>query len=287
MSMEKTIFVTGGTGNQGGAVTRRLLEKGFKVKVLTRHPDSEKSQNLKKQNVQLVQGDLDQPETYRAHLEEVDGVFSVQPLQKKPEREIRQGKTLAKLAKENHVSHFIYSSVAGADLGTGIPHWEAKYEIEDYIKHLDLPYTILRPVSLYENFLIKEVKTSLLKGKLVSPVNQEVVQQFVSADDVGKVCAGFFSLPFKYLFQTITIASEQMDLNRVSEIFSEKLNREITYQKLPSLVTRVFMGKHLYKMFSWINAHGGVFLKEEEKGNGDFPAFMDLKQWIEVSFKGK
>jgi uncharacterized protein YbjT (DUF2867 family) len=34
----KTIFVTGATGNQGGAVTRNLLSNGFHVKTLVRNP---------------------------------------------------------------------------------------------------------------------------------------------------------------------------------------------------------------------------------------------------------
>ena len=36
----KTIFVTGATGNQGGAVAASLIKNGFKIKVLTRKTDS-------------------------------------------------------------------------------------------------------------------------------------------------------------------------------------------------------------------------------------------------------
>ena len=38
------------------------------------------------------------------------------------------------LAKKYSIPHFIYSSVIGADLHTGIPHWESKYQVENYIK---------------------------------------------------------------------------------------------------------------------------------------------------------
>jgi len=34
----KTVFVTGATGNQGGAVVRHLVNKGFYVKALIRNP---------------------------------------------------------------------------------------------------------------------------------------------------------------------------------------------------------------------------------------------------------
>jgi uncharacterized protein YbjT (DUF2867 family) len=41
----KTIFVTGATGNQGGAVAASLINKGFKIKALTRNIASVKAQN--------------------------------------------------------------------------------------------------------------------------------------------------------------------------------------------------------------------------------------------------
>ncbi|MEO7462064.1 MAG: NmrA family NAD(P)-binding protein, partial [Ferruginibacter sp.] len=66
--MNKTIFVTGGTGNQGGAVARNLIEQGFTVKALCRNIKSEKAQNLKNLGVELIKGDLDNPESYRQHL---------------------------------------------------------------------------------------------------------------------------------------------------------------------------------------------------------------------------
>ena len=37
---KKTILVSGATGNQGGAVTRELLKRGYHVRGLTRNPDS-------------------------------------------------------------------------------------------------------------------------------------------------------------------------------------------------------------------------------------------------------
>ena len=70
------------------------------------------------------------------------------------------------MAKENGVKHFLYSSVIGADVHTGIPHWESKFQIENHIKQIGLSYTIIRPASLFENLLIPQVKSRLLKGKL-------------------------------------------------------------------------------------------------------------------------
>ena len=49
--------------------------------------------------------------------------------------------------------------------------------------------------------------------------------------------------PDKYLGKTITLAAEEMDMKKVANIFSEVLGKEIKYQKLPMLITRLVMGK--------------------------------------------
>ena len=75
MTNSKVILVTGGTGNQGGAVARNLSQQGFRVKVLIRNIHSDKALNLKKQNVELVKGDLNNANTYREHLKDVYGIL--------------------------------------------------------------------------------------------------------------------------------------------------------------------------------------------------------------------
>jgi len=38
------------------------------------------------------------------------------------------------------VQHFVYSSVGGAERNSGIDHWESKWEIEQHIRKLGLPF---------------------------------------------------------------------------------------------------------------------------------------------------
>lgn len=210
MTADKTIFVTGATGNQGGAVVRNLLQQGFAVKALTRNKNSTKAEKLLGSGVELIQGNLDDPSSYSIHLKGMDGVFAVIDFMQGPTREIRQGIDLANCASENGVKHFLYSSVIGADAGTGIPHWDSKWRIETYIRQTQLQYTIIRPASLLENFLIPQVKSRLLKGKLVTPAHKNTIQQYISADDVGRISTLIFMDPGKYKGRTFTIAAEQM-----------------------------------------------------------------------------
>ncbi|MGZ8511250.1 MAG: NmrA/HSCARG family protein [Chitinophagaceae bacterium] len=285
MPADKTIFVTGATGNQGGSVVRNLLQQGFAVKALTRNKNAAKAEALLRLQVDLVQGNLDDPTSYSDHLKEVDGVFSVIDYKQGPARETRQGIDLADSAKENGVKHFLYSSVIGADANTGVPHWESKFKIETHIKQTGLPYTIIRPASLYENFLIPQVKSRLLKGKLVSPSHKNKVQQYISAEDIGRISAIIFMNPGKYKGQSITIAAEQMDSLQVADVFSKVWGKPVSYQQLPGIITRLAMGKNLYKMFKWINEHDALFIKDLAAVKNEFPGMLSLEEWIQRFYK--
>ena len=284
MINNKTIFVTGGTGNQGGAVAINLLRSGCTVKVLTRNIDSAKAQELKKLNIELVKGDLNNADTYREHLKNVYGIFSVQTFENGVEKEINQGITLATIAKELGVKHFLYSSVAGANLNTGVPLMDSKMKIENHIKQTGLPFTIIRPTSLYENFLIPQVKKGILKGKLVQPINSDTIQQYVAADDIGKAAVKIFLNSDLYLGKTIPLATEQLNAREVADIFSAVLNKKMVFKKLPVLITRLFMGKDLYKMFKWINEKSSFLKEDVESTRKEFPNLLSLKNWIQINF---
>ncbi|MCW3120039.1 MAG: 3-ketoacyl-(acyl-carrier-protein) reductase [Chitinophagaceae bacterium] len=285
MTNNKIIFVTGATGNQGGAVARNLLKQGFTVKALTRDIHSDKALNLKKLNIEVVKGDLNDAGTYLGYLKDVYGVFSVQTFENGVEKEIRQGITLATLAKESGVKHFLYSSVAAAHLNTGVPHMDSKFKIENHTRQAGLPFTIIRPVSLFENFLIPQVKKGILKGKLIQPVNKDTLLQYIAAEDIGKAATGIFQNSDKWLGKTITLATEQLSAWEVADLFSTVLNKKTEYRKLPALVTRIFLGKNVYKMFKWMDEKSH-FLKEDiESTRQEFPDLISLKSWIKMNFK--
>ncbi|MEO5906621.1 MAG: NmrA/HSCARG family protein [Saprospiraceae bacterium] len=280
----KSIFVTGATGNQGGAAARSLASNGFKVKALVRDPSSSKAEALKKLDIELVKGDLDDPSSYVHHLKGVDGVFGVLAFPLSYEKEIMQGKALAIAAKENDIKHFIYSSVGFSDQKTGIPHFESKYLIEKNLIETWVPYTILRPVSFYENFQLPDVKKRILKGKFVAPLSKNTVQQIISAEDVGKVAAHIFQNPDAFRNRTLNLAAEKMDQGQMAETFADVLRINVKHQKLPGLITRLVMGKYLHAMFKYVNDHGGVFAPDFETVNKELPPMLTLREWIGTKF---
>src|SRR6516165_10515775 len=155
----KTVLVAGATGRQGGAVIRHMLRNEWKLRALTRNPNAPPAQELTRQGVEVVRGNLDDPASLERAARGVYGVYSVQDFWSVgAKREVMQGKNLADAAKKAGVQHFVYSSVGGAERNTGIPHWESKWQVEKHIRQLNLPTTVFRPAAFMEMYYVLQVE---------------------------------------------------------------------------------------------------------------------------------
>ena len=157
MANNRTILITGVTGNQGGAGAQALQGGGFHLRGLTRKPDSERAVALAGQGVDIVRGDLDDEATVRRALAGVWGVFGVQNVgEAGVEREEAQGKRLATLASAEAASNTTSTpSVGSAHKRTGVPPpFDNKGRIEETVRGLNFPsHVILRPVFFMEDLL--------------------------------------------------------------------------------------------------------------------------------------
>ena len=137
MTNNRTVLITGVTGNQGGAVAQALQGTGFYLRGLTRMPDSERATALARHGVDVVKGDLDDEASLRRALAGAWGVFGVQNAgEAGVEREEAKGKRLATLAREAGVEHYVYTSVGSAHKRTGVPHFDNKWRIEETVRGL-------------------------------------------------------------------------------------------------------------------------------------------------------
>ncbi|MFD0540858.1 NmrA/HSCARG family protein [Actinomadura luteofluorescens] len=208
MSSSDAVLVIGATGNQGGATARQLLARGRRVHALVRDPGSPAARGLRDGGAVLVQGDLDDAESLRKAMNGVRAVFSVQALAYEPRTlaaEVRQGKTVADIAKESGVAHLVYSSVGGAERDTGIDHFESKAEIERHILALGMPATILRPVFFMNNLL--HYADARDERVLSLPVRPDKPMQFIAADDIGVFAADAFDDPERSIGRQIELAA--------------------------------------------------------------------------------
>src|SRR5580692_6353709 len=222
MTNDRTILITGVTGNQGGALTQALRGTGFYLRGLTRKPDSERAAALARQGVEIVQGDLDDEATLRPALAGAWGVFGVQNAgEAGVQREEAQGKRLATLAREAGVKHYVYASVGSAHKQTGVPHFDSKWRIEETVRGLGFPsHVILRPVFFMENLL---APFSLQGSTLSWALGRDTKLQMIAVDDIGWFGARAFTHSAGLNRREIDLAGDVQTMPQATEILTEAL----------------------------------------------------------------
>src|SRR5262249_52003672 len=254
---DRVVLVSGATGRHGGAVLRHMLPKGWKLRALTRDPGSPAAQELARRGIEIVRGDLEQPDSLRGATQGAYGVFSVQDFWAVgAKREVLQGKNLADAAKSAGVQHFVYSSVGGAERHTGIDHWESKWEIEKHIRKLGLPATVLRPAAFMENYYVEQVEIGILRGRLMDPVRADKPYQTIATDDIG----GFVALALdgrkEFRGRERGRAGSELTTGQAAEVFSRVLGKPVKFRRLPLPMVRLFLGREFHQMFRWFNEAG-------------------------------
>jgi uncharacterized protein YbjT (DUF2867 family) len=251
------ILVAGATGKQGGAVARHLLKSGYKVKAMTRKPDSEKAKFLKGLGAELVQGDYDDAKFLDRALDGIWGVFSVQnTLEVGVEREEEQGKRFAELARKKGVFHFVYTSVGSAHRNTGIPHFDNKGRIEETVRSLNFPsYAILRPVFFMENFVSPWILPGLMQGKLQMGLRPGTKLQMIAVDDIGKFGLMLFEHHEKMNGVELDIAGDARTMPEIAAILGRAMGRKIEFVEVPKEEVRKFSEDQAI-MLEWFNRVG-------------------------------
>lgn len=254
----RIVLVTGATGRQGGGVVNHLLPKGWKLRALTREsPSHPAAQQLAKRGIEVVQGDLEDSSSLERAARGAYGIYSVQDYWAVgARREIQQGKNLADAAKSAGVEHFVYSSVGGAERKSRIDHWESKWEVENYIRKLGLPATMIRPAAFMENYYIDQVEIGILKGKLMDPIRGEKPYQTIAVGDIGGFVALAFERPQEFIGTELEIAGSELTNLQAAEVFSRVLGKPVKFRRLPMPLVRLALGKEFYQMFRWFNESG-------------------------------
>jgi uncharacterized protein YbjT (DUF2867 family) len=252
---ERLILVIGATGNQGGAVARSLLDRGFRVRALTRNPQKPEAQALTEQGAEVVQGDMEDRSAMDQVLEGTYGIFSVQNFGETGyDREVQQGKTVADAAKAAGVEHFVYSSVGSAHRQTGIPHFESKWEIEEHVRQIGLPYTILRPVFLMQNW--EMMREMILGGTLAQPFDPDKPVQQVAVEDIGAFAAIAFENPDRWIGREVDLAGDEQSMTEIAETFGRVIGREVSYYQVPWDQFEEQVGTEVTLNSRWINDVG-------------------------------
>ena len=252
---DRVILVTGATGTQGGAVARELLDRGYPVRGLTRNTESDRARAMTRLGVEMVRGDFDDSASLAAAMEGVYGAFAVTDFWEHGyDTEVRHGVQLVDAALAADVQHFVFTSVAGADENTGIPHFDSKAEIEVHLRDSGIDFSIVRPVEFMDNVRYRSEIT--VSGTFSDPRDPGRSHQWIAARDIGFFVGEAFDNPDEWIGRTLEIAGDQLTIAEFVDVLSRAVGDEIQYRQVTWSDFREQNGEETAAMVRWFDESG-------------------------------
>jgi uncharacterized protein YbjT (DUF2867 family) len=256
MSGKLSVLVTGATGKQGGHLVRELLARGHSVRAMTRNPESSAAAALAERGVTIVAGDFDDQASLERAVRSVDTVFAMStPFEGGDKKETREGINIVRAAASVGVKHLVYTSVAGADRATGIPHFDSKFEVEKEVRRSGVPFTIVAPVFFMENFLAEWMAPGIATGSIALALPATRRLQQIALSDIAQFTALVIERRESFLGKRIDIASDELTVATAAATISDVSGRPIKYTALPVDTLRQF-NEDQARMFEWFDRVG-------------------------------
>ncbi|MCE4946580.1 NmrA/HSCARG family protein [Streptomyces albulus] len=250
--VQEPILVLAATGGQGGAVTDALLVRGVRIRALVRDPNRGAARQLADRGVEVVAGSLSDPESLAAAMKGVAGVFAfTTPFESGVEAEVEQGRAILAAAARERVPHLVFSSVAGADQDSGVPHFESKARIEAELAAGDVPYTILGPTYFFDNALGGAER--IHDGVLDLPLPPDRPLQQLARPDLGAFAAEVLLTPAPYVGRRIELASDAPTPAQMAAALGEALGREVRHEYVP---LAAIGNADMHAMWTFLNGPG-------------------------------
>jgi uncharacterized protein YbjT (DUF2867 family) len=258
MAMEdgRTIVVTGATGRQGGAVARRLLADGWRVRAVTRDPASRRAHALGALGIEVVRADMADPAALLPVFRGAHAVFSVQnPSIAGAEGERRQGKAVADAAQRAAVRHLVYASAGPGVPATGILQWDVKLEIEAHMGRLGLPVTVLRPMALMELMTDPSFYPAASTWNAMPKLaGADTPIPWIAAADVGAAAAVAFADPDRFVGRELRLASDVKSLAECASIHRRVMGKDPRRFPMPVWLLARFAGADVIRMWRWLRS---------------------------------
>jgi uncharacterized protein YbjT (DUF2867 family) len=247
---------------------------------LARRTDSAATRALTELGADLVAADLDDPEGLRAAFTGVDGVFAMTTPgpDHRTDLEVTHGHAIADAAAAAGVPHVVYSSVGGAERHTGIPHFDSKRDVEEYLVARGLSTTFVRPVFFIDNFAQFTTPT-MEDGTLTVrlPLPPGIPLQMITVEDIGAVAAAAALDPNRVPGGSIEIAGDELTGEQIAEAYQHRYDVPARYEPLP--IDMLGDDADQRAMFEWF-AHLPAFQADLAATRALAPQTKTLEQWL-------
>ncbi|GLZ53455.1 NmrA/HSCARG family protein [Actinomycetospora sp. NBRC 106378] len=234
------IAVAGATSKQGRSVVTSLLESGrYRVRALTRNPDSAQARGLAGMGAEITEVPLalgHQREFVNAFAS-ADGAFLMTPPLLPPDsEEYPLGRELADAAVEAGVGHVVFSTLENVEERTSgrkwAPHFTDKALVAEYIRTLPVAHTFVSLSFYYTNMLEYyaprvEGDTVIMPFYLPEDFRAPFVDPLTAA---GPAVLEVFSNPDTYLGAWLPVVGDLISPAEMVEAFSRVTGLKAEYR---------------------------------------------------------
>ena len=258
---KQLIAVIGATGQQGGAVVRALQAQGqFTVRALTRHPG--KHRGLADE---VVEADLDRPETLKAAFEGAHGVFLVTNFWEQGTDELKQATAAVRAAREAGVEHFVWSTLPDVEAISGgklhVPHFTGKAKADRIVREAGFAHhTFVIAPFFYQNLVGLMAPQKQENGTLgwalpIDPTVRGIHMGDIT--EIGAIVAGAFAHPDQAgNGQYLPLVGDFMSFNEIVDTLNRQ-GHDLSVKQVPKEVFAAsFPGAaEIAATFAWFEAH--------------------------------
>ncbi len=258
---KRLIAVVGATGHQGGAVVRALQASDqFKVRALTRNPA--KHPQLADD---VVQADLDRPDTLKAAFAGAHGVFLVTNAWEPGADERKQALAAVHAAKDAGVQHFIWSTLPNVEaISRGkldVPHFTNKAKVDPIVREAGFAHHsfVIAPF-FYQNLLGVMAPQKQADGAVGWALPLDPEKRVIHMGDIselGYIVAGALAQPeLAGRGEYLPLVGDFLSFNEVIATLSRQ-GHNFSYKQVPQdLFAGWFPGaKEFAEMLAYFEAH--------------------------------
>ncbi|GAA1372277.1 SDR family oxidoreductase [Streptomyces beijiangensis] len=227
--------VVGATGFQGGAVARLLIERGHRVRTLTRRIPADRPQLA---GLSYVSGDLGDRDEVRRLLEGATHASVVMPLSYDPVLIESYARNIGEAARESGVLRIVYNANTRVPAHpTGVAAFETRRLAESVLRESGVDLVVLRPPVYLDNLFSPWNGPALIEdGLLAYPLPTATETAWISHRDLAEAtAAALFTEADEVVGRTFDIGGERsLTGEGLAAEFALGLGRSVRYEALPA-----------------------------------------------------
>jgi len=143
--------------------------------------------------------------------------------------------------------------MGGAERETGPSHFDSKWQIEEHIRSLGLPTTVLRPVFFMEN--LTSPMMGPRDGVLANALKPATSLQMIAVNDMGVLAALGFALPKEFIGEATELAGDSLSMPPVAETMTRVTSQPVRFVEVPLDQVAAF-SQVTADMLAWFNDYG-------------------------------